>query len=112
MSRNEALARTARYEGKYRPAWRIIQIGVRSTGCRRHARRNRCSFDPDIAHILYGHPMNRARAAVLDFSQAAVGTTDNQIRAHRALPGGVIYDSRSPHHRDLLEQGESRWIFE
>ncbi|HEY4177561.1 MAG TPA: hypothetical protein VGM90_12030 [Kofleriaceae bacterium] len=29
--------------------------------------------------------------------------TDNQIREHGALPGGVIYDSRSPHYRDLLD---------
>src|SRR5438105_938894 len=30
----------SRYSFRYRPAWRIIQTGVRSTGWRRHARSN------------------------------------------------------------------------
>ncbi|HEY4177626.1 MAG TPA: penicillin acylase family protein [Kofleriaceae bacterium] len=65
-------------------------------------------------------------------AEVAYGASDNQIVVHWALPGGVIYDSRSPHYRDLLDsyylteqyfvpprtadeinaQGESRWIFE
>jgi len=78
----------------------------------------------------------------LDFSQDADGPaqrfiaisqgTDAPIAVRWALPGGVIYDSRSPHYRDLLDNyylrerhfeaqyadydalidiGESRWIF-
>src|SRR5262249_31414433 len=37
-SRKETFARISRYSFMYRPAWRIIQTGVRSTGWRRHAR--------------------------------------------------------------------------
>jgi penicillin amidase len=78
----------------------------------------------------------------LDFSQDADGPAQRFIAISRgrdlplevrwALPGGVIYDSRSPHYRDLLDKyyleethfkaeyddyeklvplGESRWIF-
>ena len=76
----------------------------------------------------------------LDFSQSADGPAqrflaiadgDGPIRVRWALPGGVIYDSRSPHYRDLLDNyylahthfdapftvpdilqvGESRWLF-
>lgn len=78
----------------------------------------------------------------LDFSQFADGPAQRFIAISRgadkalavrwALPGGVIYDSRSPHYRDLLDNyyltethfqaqyddyyelvnvGESRWIF-
>ena len=78
----------------------------------------------------------------LDFSQDADGPAqrfiafsvgpDDPLEVRWALPGGVIYDSRSPHYKDLLEdyylqekhftpeytnyprliaQGESRWIF-
>ena len=75
----------------------------------------------------------------LDFSQSADGpaqrflayTENGQIKVKWALPGGVIYDSRSTHYRDLLddyylaqthfdapftvssivEAGESRWLF-
>jgi len=76
----------------------------------------------------------------LDFSQSADGPAqrflaiadgDGPIRVQWALPGGVIYDSRSPHYRDLLDTyylththfdapftvvdiqqaGESRWLF-
>lgn len=78
----------------------------------------------------------------LDFSQDADGPAqrfiaisqgpDSPIAVRWALPGGVIYDSRSPHYRDLLDNyylkeqhfeapyasyqdlvplGESRWIF-
>ena len=36
-----ALARVARYSGRYRPAWRISHTGVQSTGSRRSARRKR-----------------------------------------------------------------------
>jgi len=76
----------------------------------------------------------------LDFSQSADGpaqrflaraTRGGTMQVKWALPGGVIYDSRSPHYRDLLdayylthsyfdapfqlheivEAGESRWLF-
>lgn len=78
----------------------------------------------------------------LDFSQSADGPAQRFIAISQgpekplavrwALPGGVIYDSRSPHYRDLLDEyylpekhfiaeyadyaalvklGESRWIF-
>ncbi len=78
----------------------------------------------------------------LDFSQEADGPAqrfiafsvgpDDPLEVRWALPGGVIYDSRSPHYKDLLEDyylrethfeaqyanyaklvelGESRWIF-
>jgi penicillin amidase len=75
----------------------------------------------------------------LDFSQSADGPAQRflaiadggQIRVKWSLPGGVIYDSRSPHYRDLLDTyylpqthfdapftvsdivlaGESRWLF-
>jgi len=75
----------------------------------------------------------------LDFSQSADGpaqrflavATDGRITVKWALPGGVIYDSRSPHYRDLLDDyylaekhfdapftvdeintaGETRWLF-
>jgi hypothetical protein len=36
----EIPSRTARYSGSDRPAWRMNQTGVRSTGWRRQARRN------------------------------------------------------------------------
>src|SRR5689334_9944765 len=36
-----ARLRVARYSGRYRPAWRIIQTGVTSTGPRSSARRKR-----------------------------------------------------------------------
>jgi len=38
-SRRLIRARSARYSGRYRPAWRISQTGVYSVGCRRQARR-------------------------------------------------------------------------
>ncbi len=75
----------------------------------------------------------------LDFSQSADGPAQRfiaiadgtPIRVRWALPGGVIYDSRSPHYRDLLDDyylahahfdapftvkeirlaGENRWLF-
>lgn len=78
----------------------------------------------------------------LDFSQSADGPAQRFIAISQgpaqpiavrwALPGGVIYDSRSPHYRDLLDDyylqekhfvanyaryedlipdGESRWVF-
>ena len=77
----------------------------------------------------------------LDFSQSADGPAQRflavangfgeRITVKWALPGGVIYDSRSPHYRDLLDDyylaekhfdapftveeintaGESRWLF-
>src|SRR5205085_3001826 len=37
-SKNECSARTARYSGSERPAWRMNHAGVRSTGSRRAAR--------------------------------------------------------------------------
>src|SRR5262249_35921236 len=75
-----------------------------------------------------------------DFSQAADGPAQrflaqaglgDEISVQWALPGGVIYDSRSPHYRDLLDtyylphayfaapfdisdivaNGETRWEF-
>jgi penicillin amidase len=70
-----------------------------------------------------------------DFNQAmrflAAPSADGLIRAHLALPGGVIYDPDSPHYKDLLENyfladkhfevpyttteivgaGEERWLF-
>ncbi|MCX5745455.1 MAG: penicillin acylase family protein [Proteobacteria bacterium] len=78
--------------------------------------------------------------ADLDFSQSADGpaqrflaetTADGAIAVKWALPGGVIYDKRSAHYRDLLDQyylpethfdapftldqiiaaGETRWTF-
>ena len=33
ISISEYCLRTARYSGMYRPAWRMNQTGVRSTGC-------------------------------------------------------------------------------
>ena len=75
----------------------------------------------------------------LDFSQSADGPAQRflavanggRITVKWAIPGGVIYDSRSPHYRDLLDDyylaekhfdapftvdeinsaGESRWLF-
>ena len=63
--------------------------------------------------------VNRADAGWddLDFSQSADGPaqrfvaiadpgafdTGTPLRVKWALPGGVIYDSRSPHYRDLLD---------
>jgi hypothetical protein len=76
----------------------------------------------------------------LDFSQLADGPAQRFLAESRgggtiavrwALPGGVIYDHRSPHYRDLLDRyylanehfdapysideivaaGESRWVF-
>ena len=38
-ARKSCCARSARYSGRYRPACRMIQTGVRSTGSRRQARR-------------------------------------------------------------------------
>src|SRR5947208_13104043 len=43
-SRKLTFSRTARYSGRYRPAWRINQIGVLSTGLRKHASMNRCAM--------------------------------------------------------------------
>ena len=37
-SKNEWRSRSARYSGSERPAWRMNQTGVRSTGSRRSAR--------------------------------------------------------------------------
>ncbi|SMG65569.1 hypothetical protein BMETH_357_0 [methanotrophic bacterial endosymbiont of Bathymodiolus sp.] len=39
-----AWARISRYSGKYLPAWRIIHIGVVSTGCFNNARMNLSFF--------------------------------------------------------------------
>ena len=90
--------------------------------------------------------VNRADAGWndLDFSRSADGPAQrfiaiapgfasdaSRIRVRWALPGGVIFDSRSPHYRDLLDtyylpeqhfdapyltdelirDGESRWVF-
>ena len=41
ISRSEYLSRIARYSARYRPAWRMNQTGVTSTGSRLHARRKR-----------------------------------------------------------------------
>ena len=43
-SQNEWRSRTARYSGSERPAWRMNQTGVRSTGSRRAARTRRGSI--------------------------------------------------------------------
>src|SRR6478609_6783546 len=43
----EMPARTLRYSGSERPAWRMNQTGGRSTGSRRHARRNLVSDSAD-----------------------------------------------------------------
>src|SRR5579864_3975142 len=40
ISRMECFLRTVRYSAMYRPAWRISQIGVTSTGSQRQARTN------------------------------------------------------------------------
>jgi hypothetical protein len=38
--KSPAFSRTARYSGRYRPAWRMIHTGVTSTGCLSNARNN------------------------------------------------------------------------
>src|SRR3569832_1881846 len=48
-----AFARVARYSGRKRPAWRMIQIGVRSTGSRSRARRKRSFLSSVIAPFNY-----------------------------------------------------------
>jgi penicillin G amidase len=105
--------------------------------------------DPDPTGFGYGFPragdnfaVNRSDAgwADLDFSRLADGPAQRFLAEARSgqpitvswsLPGGVIYDPRSPHYRDLLDTyylpnkhfaapysldqivaaGESRWVF-
>ena len=41
-----AFARVLLYSGRYRPAWRMSQIGVYSVGCRARARSSVSFFKP------------------------------------------------------------------
>src|SRR5229473_6238362 len=53
-----ALARTSRYSGKYRPAWRIIQIG--GTFCLRPESTSRKGFAAEFWVNRYFHAGRRA----------------------------------------------------
>jgi len=48
-----ARARVARYSGRYRPAWRISQIGRRGVGSRSKARNSRSFFSTSLIDTLY-----------------------------------------------------------
>ena len=49
-------ARTARYSGSDRPAWRMNQTGVRSTGSRRIARTSRDVVTATPGALITAHP--------------------------------------------------------
>src|SRR6056300_1131462 len=86
-SRNDpACSRVARYSGKYRPAWRIIQTGVRSTGCLSKARRKRSFFKFDTLfpyRLLHVQVVENAFRCLAAFPNRG----DNEVTAsHHITP--------------------------
>src|SRR5438445_2931657 len=85
-SMKETRRRTSRYSGRYRPAWRIIHAGARSTGRPKQASRNRWAE----GELVVTGPMITSRPRT-----APVGSGDQvpqDVRQDPAVPVIVDFD--------------------